>query len=70
MMWTLTTLSERFQLEGGVEFLDSLPISTVGSLYNHSSPISELIYEQGGKVDRNALQERSINEIQLRVKSC
>ncbi|KAJ6000797.1 AMP-binding enzyme [Penicillium waksmanii] len=43
--WASTNLSERFQLEGGIEFLDALPVSA------------------GGKVDRNALQERSVSQM-------
>ncbi|KAL1885405.1 hypothetical protein Plec18167_000899 [Paecilomyces lecythidis] len=39
--WIATSLSERFQLEGGIEFLDALPVS------------------MGGKVDRNALRQKS-----------
>jgi hypothetical protein len=32
--WAATELSEIFQLEGGIKFLDALPVSAVG----HASP--------------------------------
>jgi hypothetical protein len=34
MKWMFCELSEKLRLEGGVEFLDSLPVSTVSHARN------------------------------------
>ncbi|CAG8226572.1 unnamed protein product [Penicillium salamii] len=62
--WMFDALSERLRLQGGIKFLDALPVSTVRIPATRARGDSlKLICQQGGKIDRNALRERAKGEV-------